>query len=464
MRSFIFLDWYFAGWLFGVAMFLIFLLWQIKVFWEIKNIIICASVFLLAIGLGISRYNIADIYPPLDFYQKIGQKISLEGIVINEPEVKDTNQKITVKLEKQNVLVTTGLEKYFDYGDRVILNGVLILPENFITPLGKSFDYISYLKKDKIFFLMNYPNIKVVNKGEGNPLKRFLYKTKSIFLEKLNAVIPSPESTLLGGLILGERSGFSTELRQQFVDTGTIHIVALSGYNVTMIAEWIMKLFSWLPIYWAFFTGVIGIFLFVLMSGGQATAVRAGIMASLAIVAKATGREYDVWRGIVFVALLMVILNPFVLVYDVSFQLSFLATIAVIFFTPLVQKYFFWIENKWWREMIATTFSAYVFVIPFVVYKMGNLSLVSLPANILVLPTIPITMIFGFLGGFLNLFSHIIAFPFLEFTYFLLHWKLFVIDLLARIPLASLQIKSLPLILVLMIYVFFSWKIYSKSF
>src|SRR3989338_2386576 len=144
------------------------------------------------------------------------------------------------------------------------------------------------------------------------------------FLEKMNFAIKSPENLLMSGLILVEKASFSQELRKSFVDTGTIHIIALSGYNVTIVAEWFMKLFSFLPKNLGIGMGIFTILLFVLMTGGSSTAIRAGIMATLVLVARATGRNYDVARALILAGVFMILLNPFVLVYDVSFQLSFI--------------------------------------------------------------------------------------------------------------------------------------------
>ena len=111
---------------------------------------------------------------------------------------------------------------------------------------------------------------------------------------------------------------------------------------MTIVAEWIMKIFSFssFPKNFGIGAGIITILLFVLMTGGSSTAVRAGIMASLALFARVIGRNYDVGRALVIAGVLMVLVNPFILVFDVSFQLSFIATVAVIFFSPKIEKYF----------------------------------------------------------------------------------------------------------------------------
>jgi len=427
---------------------------------------IIACVFILAFSLGILRFHATDTVKPSIFESHLGQKMELSGI-INEPDIRESNQKLSVDVlsesRKIGILISTDLKNKFKYGDEISFFGKLENPENFITDQGKEFDYVNYLRKDGILYVMNYPKIEVISHGHGNKIKSALFFVKEKFLEKMNAVIPEPESLLMGGLILGEKSSFNQALRQSFVNTGTIHIVALSGYNVTIVAEWIIKIFSFLPRNLGIGIGIFAILLFVLMTGGSSTAIRAGIMAFLVLFARATGRNYDVARALVLAGIVMILINPFVLAFDVSFQLSFIATIAVIFFTPKVEKYFMWIKWKWLRDIVAVTSAAYIFVLPFILYKMGNLSLVAFPANVLILPLIPFTMMLGFITGIFGLIWHVFAVPFGYISYFLLHYELSVVSFFSQVPFASLSIPNFPLTLTLLIYAYFIYRLFGKN-
>src|SRR3989338_1745829 len=207
---------------------------------------IVASVFILAFSLGILRFHMVDVSAASIFESQVGQKVSLSGKIIDEPDIREKNQKLTIETlvgaEKTKILATAGLDIDFKYEDEINFLGKLQRPENFITDQGKDFDYINYLRKDGIYYVMNYVNIEIVSRGNGNFIKSALFGIKEKFLQKMNLAIGSPENLLMGGLILGEKSAFNESLRQSFVDTGTIHIVALSGYNVTIVAEWFMKL------------------------------------------------------------------------------------------------------------------------------------------------------------------------------------------------------------------------------
>jgi competence protein ComEC len=427
--------------------------------------LICLSLILV---FGVFKVLVFPISPPSFFENQLGEKIAVSGEVVASPEQKENSQKLLVEIEevgeKTKMLVTVASGLDFAYGDEVYISGVLEKPENFITDTGKEFDYINYLAKDGIFYLINYAKVEVVSTSNGNPVKRALFAFKEKFLEKINYAILGNESLLMGGLILGEKASFSQELRQKFIDTGTIHIIALSGYNITIVAEWFMKLFVFLPQTFAIGAGIFSIFLFVLMTGASSTGVRAGIMAVLALVARATGRTYDIGRALLLAATIMIIINPMILLYDVSFQLSFIATIAVIYLSPRLEKHFMWVTKRFGlRDIICVTFSAYLFVLPFILYKMGNLSIVALPANILILLFIPITMLFGFITGFVGLFFPFLSLFFGFISSLLLSYELGVINFLSSLPFASLSISNFPLLLTILIYIYFIYKLFGKS-
>lgn len=475
LRSFVVVDFYLVI-LFSVISFSLFLFFTSI---SKNNWGIISSIFFLVFCFGIFRFSMVDVPAPAIFESQVGQKVSFAGEIVDEPSIGKNNQKLTVLLSPQGlaldslkarpfpatkILVTTNLNEDYKYGDEINFSGKLEKPENFTTDQGKEFDYVNYLRKDGIYYVMYYVTPETISRGNGNRIKSILFGTKEKFLEKMNLVISGSESLLMGGLILGEKSAFSQELRKAFIDTGTIHIVALSGYNITIVAEWIMKLFVFLPQNLGIGMGILAILFFILMTGGSSTAIRAGIMATLVLVARATGRNYDVARALLLAGVGMILLNPFVLVYDVSFQLSFIVTVAVIFFTPRIEKYFLWVPDYFkLRDIVSVTCAAYIFVLPFILYKMGNLSLVALPANILILPFIPFTMLLGFLTGFVGIISYILSVPFGYISYLFLHYELSVVSFFSNLPFASLSFPDFPLLITILIYIYFIYRLFGKS-
>ena len=460
LRSYFDVSFTFAILLAGVALGAIFFLRK-------KKIALLLSVLVLTFSLGVVRFDTVDVPNPPRYESHVDKKVKFSGIIANDPEIRPNNQRFFVRVDteehKFNILVSTFPGKKFEYGDKVVVSGKLAKAENFITDTGKEFDYINFLRKDKVLYTMSFAEAELLSSNHGNLVKKHLFRAKHFFVDKVNYAIRPPESDLMAGYILGEKSNFSDELTDAFISTGTIHIVALSGYNVTIIAEWIMKAFAFLgPA--SFYFGILAIIFFVVMTGGLSTAVRAGIMAILALVARRTGRTYEVGRGLLLAGFLMVLINPMTLRYDVSFQLSFIATVAVIYLAPRVEKRFKWITERFGlRDVISVTFAAYIFVLPFILFKMGNLSLVALPANFLVLPFIPITMMFGFATGFVGMVSGIISLVPGFVAYWLLRYELFVIEQFGSLPFASVTIYNFPAWLTIIVYGLFIYKLFGKD-
>jgi competence protein ComEC len=464
LRSFISLDLYLAI-LFSVISLALILFFSLI---SKNNWGILISVFILTFCFGIFRFHMVDVGAPNIFESQVGQKNTFIGVIVDEPDVRPNDQLLTVETTSgtaaTKVLISSDVDQDFKYGDEINFTGKLTKPENFLTDQGKTFDYMNYLRKDGILYTMSYPVTDIISRGNGNKIKSFLFFAKEKFLDKINFLLPSPESIFASGLMLGDRSDFDQTLKQNFVNTGMIHLVTLSGYKVTMVAGWFIKLFSFLPLGTSIGIGILAVWCFVLMTGGIASAVRAGMMATLALIARATGRNYDVARALILTAVLMVLLNPFVLFYDVSFQLSFLGTIAIIFFTPKVEKYFTWVTSRFYLQEITTmTCAIYIFVFPFILYKMGDFSLVTLPANILIMPLFPLTIMFGFLTGFVGILSNTLAAPFAYMTYFSLHYQLFVINFFANLSFAAFNIPNFSLWLTLLIYACLTYILFWKS-
>src|SRR3989344_8862551 len=146
-------------------------------------------IFILAFSLGILRFNYADAPAPVVFETRVVEKITFTGIIADEPNVRENNQHLTVKLPETKILVIAGLEENYKYGDEVKVAGRLQKPENFITDQGKLFDYVNYLRKEGIFYTVIYPDTEIISREHGNPIKRGLFFVKNKFLEKINLTI-----------------------------------------------------------------------------------------------------------------------------------------------------------------------------------------------------------------------------------------------------------------------------------
>ena len=460
-RSFFRADWHtilFIGILYAFLILFSFVIFK-------KNWDVFISIFLLAFLFGILRFQMADTPAPEVFETRVGEEISLFGLIADEPVPSENSAKFTFKTTmeeaKTSIVIFAKPDLLYSYGDEIEVSGVLEKSKNFMTDQGLEFDYVNYLRKDDIFYLMHNPKIEILSSGHGSAVKRALFYAKENFVAAIAKAIPEPESALMKGLILGERASFSESLTQAFIATGLIHIVTISGYNVSLVAKWIMEIFGFLPMSFAVILGIFTIFLFVIMTGAAQTAIRAGIMASLALMARITGRTYDAGRALLLAGVVMIFINPFILAYDVSFQLSYLATVAVIHLSPIAEKYFLRIKWRHLRDIVASTIAVYIFVLPFILYKIGNLSLVALPANFAVLPIIPITMILGFITGFAGLISPVLSYIPGKIAYTLLYYQIAVIGIFARLPFALVAIPYFPLALVILIYAIFIYNFFT---
>ena len=425
------------------------------------------EIFIIIILISIALVRFFFFLPDRpDYGDAVGKSVSVEGEVINAPDIRVFNQRLTIRPSNQesNILAVVPKEIDVSYGDMVKVEGKLETPENFITSSGKEFNYERYLANQDIYYIINNADIEVISHDHGSIIKSWLFKFRNAFMKNISKVISPPESDLANGLILGARGGFDAKTRDEFISTGTIHIIALSGYNVTIVAESTMKILGLMFAQSVGITlGVVVIILFVILSGASATAVRAGIMAVVILFARLTGRTYDAGRALVIAALLMIAYDPRVL-NDISFQLSFIATFGVLFLTPKVIGWVRFLPMRFgFREVVATTIAATVAVLPILLYTTGILSIVSLPANILILPLIPLTMFFSFLVGAFGFISPILAIPFAYVAHLLLLYILYVIHFFASLSFASLTIKSFPLFITIILYGFILWWVFRKK-
>ena len=426
-----------------------------------KEIIIVS----ILITIALVRFFFFTAQPP-NYSNAVGKEVTLVGIVSDDPDVRLKNQHLNIKLQDKDVtiLVLVGREVEVAYGDEVRVGGTLEQPENFITTSGKEFNYKRYLANQDIYYTIKNANLEIISRNNGSKLKSVLYKIRGAFMKNINRVMPMPESDLANGLILGVRGGFDSDTKQEFINTGTIHIIALSGYNVSIVAESVMKVFSLIfSQVISIIFGIIVILLFIVMTGASSTAIRAGIMATIMLLGKMTGRNYFAGRALVIAGLLMVANDPRVLV-DMSFQLSFLATGGVLFVTPKVMNWFKFLPMRYMiRETMATTMAATIAVLPILLNLTGILSLVSLPANILILLFIPTAMFLIFITGMMGFISSTLAIPVGYISYLILWYILSVIHFLGTLSFASVTISSFPLVLTILIYVYLLWWVFRKK-
>lgn len=232
-----------------------------------------------------------------------------------------------------------------------------------------------------------------------------------------------------------------------------------------IIAEAVLRLLGFLPRRTALIVSGVAIALFVITAGAGSAAVRAGIMACIALFARATGRTYDALRALGVAIVLMLLINPLLLAFDPGFQLSIAATLGLILGAPLVESRLSWIKQIFVRDVVATTIAAQVFVLPLLLYQTGNLSPFALPANILVLPFVPLAMALSFISGSIGMLlpqvASLVALP----SYLMLSYVVSVTELISSLPFAKVVLPAFPFALVVIAYALLGvlvWKLTQK--
>ncbi|MCK4520259.1 ComEC/Rec2 family competence protein [Candidatus Parcubacteria bacterium] len=424
---------------------------------------------ILFLSTGIYRQGIAElkiINNELRKYNDLEQKITLTGIVDAEPDTRENHTQLTIKINKSKILVTAGAYPQYQYGDRLEIKGRLETPKVF-----EDFNYKDYLAKDGIYSVMYYPEIRKINEGRafvGSLVYSKILGFKNKLRESIFQNLSPPQSSILGAIILGDKRRISDEWKQKLNITGTRHITCVSGMHIVILAGilmWIgMALGLWRT--QAFYFAIVFLILFIIMVGFPASAVRAGIMGGMFLFAEKIGRMRVADRALVFAAALMLFHNPLLLRYDVGFQLSFLATLGIIYLMPVFQDYLKKIPIDFIKSILAMTLAAQVFTLPILIYNFGYISLVSPITNILIVPFIPFIMIFGFVSGFLGMVWQALGWIFSLPVWFLLTYITKVVDFFSQLPFAYLTIENISwlwLLIAYLILAIITWHLNEKQ-
>ncbi len=371
---------------------------------------------LLFLLLGVLRFQISEFNIANNKLSKLNGSggVVLQGIISDEPDVRDATQKLKIQIPnfKSTILATTNRYPEYKYLDEVKLTGKLEEPMVF-----EDFNYKDYLLKDHIYSVMNFPKIEIVDKSNRG-LMQTIYSGILWFKGELRQSIQNnflpPQSSILQGIVLGDKSAISQDLKDKFKIAGLSHVVAVSGMHIAILGTIIMLVLLALGLWrqQAFWGAIVFICVYIVLVGLPSSAVRAGIMGIIYLSSQALGRQTMGARIIVLAAAIMLLANPLLLFYDVGFQLSFLAVMGLIYLEPYVKNLIKKVTKDRAKNLvsiISATLSAQIFTLPIIVYNFGSISFVSPITNLLILPIVSWIMALGFLSSITGIFSNVLG-------------------------------------------------------
>lgn len=387
--------------------------------------------------------------------------LDLDVIEIEDPRASDPLD--AIRAIKGKVRVRMPANADYGIGDVLRFSGAPLTPSE-----DERFSYKDYLARQRIETVIYYPRqVQVVDHIESNLLRAKLESLRQQAKAVIFSLYPQPESALLAGILLGLERDMPQSLVRAYQQTGTAHIIAISGFNMGVLAFVFMKLFGRMfNRYWAALISGVAIMLYTIFVGGSPSVVRAAIMAVTAFGGHLVGRRQSGLNALAFTAALMCLINPLSL-EDVSFQLSFAATLGLVLFAEPLGT---WANDRLAKlfpesaarkiseplnQYILFTFAAQLLTFPLIAYHFGRISLSSLLANPLILPAQPPLLIMGGISAILGGMSPALGKVASLFTWPLASYSNFIADRFSRMDSGSLAVTpQIALLLLAMVVLF----------
>ena len=448
----------------GLAAFLGLLLWRDD------RCVRVGALCALMLALGAGRLLLATPHfdeTTLATYNDTGW-VTLEGVVVGEPDEREYYTNLRVQAERLTlpdgtelemeglVLVKAGRYPQRYYGDRVRIEGLLETP-----PVLEEFSYREYLARQGIHSLIRYARVTLLAEKRANPILYHLFVFKRCAQSTIASILPEPQAALLTGILLGVETGISADLMDDFDATGTTHIIAISGFNITIIsgifAGLAQRLFG-RPFgfaqgkRWAVWIAVAGVAVYTVLVGASSAVVRAALMGIIYLWGRHLGRPAFAPASLAAAAIGMTALNPYTL-WDVGFQLSFAATLGLVIYTGPLERISeralarFTSAERAERivglvnEPLVVTLAAQITTTPILLATFGRLSLVTLATNFLILPAQAGVMIWGGMATLLGLAVWPLGQAVGWVAWVFLTYTIGVVRLTARVPFASAEVQ-----------------------
>ncbi len=442
--------------------------------WLVHNKLFYFYLCLFSLILGINHfYSYLQPLTKNNINQLANQTTTITGTITEPPIIKNNHQQIIInhlfsnkqQFTGQAIIITNPFPVY-SFGQQLAIEGKINQPQS---NENSSFSYPGYLALNQIFVQAYYPKITITQSANPSFLSS-IFQFKKNIIAILKKYLNPINSAFVAGIILGEKNALPTNVYEQFRQLGLTHIIVVSGFNLTIFANFFTKnLRGHLNRRLGLILTIIILVIFTILTGSDSSIVRALIMSIITLLAPHLGRRNSPYLALLLAATIMIYLNPLVLWYDLGFHLSFLATIGLVFFSPLFTKItkIFAKPGSQAHPLINTfieSLAAQITTTPYIIYLFGNYSLLSLPANFLIVPLIPYLM---FLGLFCLLISPLLPHFILSIIFFPLDLActlvIKIIELLSRLTYFNHQL-SLPKNLFIIYYCLIFLYVFSQYY
>ncbi len=424
-----------------------------------------AAVVLLGLALGALRLSAGQIEITPDHvaaYRNRGT-VAIKGVVIAEPDRRTTDTRLRVRVEsltsttmaprdvRGRLLVYVPRYPEIHYGDRIAVTGTLERP-----PVYEDFSFEAFLAREGIFALLRSTDASVIASHQANPILDVLLQAKEYAHRTLLSLLPEPQGAFLAGILLGIEQGIPQALREAFEVTGTSHIVAISGFNLTMVAAMVSQLArKLLRRRGALLAALVGIWAYVLLVGAHASVSRAGVMSSLIALGQQEQRRTHGPTSLAAAVVVLSLANPFVL-WDSGFQLSVAATLGMMLYVPTLTTWSTALLSRLLNRKLAetivrilgdiliVTIAVQILTLGITVSSFHALPLVAPLTNLLILPAQPFIMVFGGLAVGTSLVFGPLGQAFAWIAWLFLAYTTEIVELTAALPHASIPLAPVP--------------------
>ncbi len=414
-------------------------------------------VLVLVFGLGGLRHAWLPTTSDVAQYNNTGG-LTLEGQIVSTPDIRDDRTLFRLKTDtlirgaqvtptSGDVLVRAARHVDVAYGDRVAVTGQLIQPGEY-----DLFSYADYLGRQGVFSIIDHTAVTVLSHGHGVSI---LFTLRERVQTLIAAMLPEPHAGLLTGIVVGNERGISPELERDFQAVGASHIIAISGFNMVIIAGVVRGLLGGLRKYWLTVLSIGVIVLYAFFVGADAAVLRATIMVSVYLIGTNLRRKTYVPASLAFTALLMSVHDPNV-IWDVSFQLSFFATLGLSLFADPLKR---WLDillqsafplkyarrvSTFLTEPLVVTIAAQITTLPLILLYFGRLSVVSLLVNLLIIPVQAYLLILGLVAVLVAFVLPMVGQVLFWLDLVLLNYSIWVVRMFGRLPFADTAIFVRP--------------------